>query len=180
MDHGGIREGFSRLGAFEAPICLRFNRSCHVRPLKTLFVSVSRLGNGSLWYTLILLMPVLYGWRGLEIVVQMLMTGAFGLWLYTRIKHKTHRIRPYAAYRGFHLGTAPLDKFSFPSGHTLHAVMFTVIILAQDIAWAWFLIPLTALIALSRLVLGLHYPSDVLAGGGLGYLLALITLSVWP
>ena len=65
----------------------------------------------------------------------------------------------------------PLDRFSFPSGHTLHAVSFTVSVCSSLPALAVVLVPAAVLIALSRVVLGLHYPSDVLAGGLLGALL---------
>jgi undecaprenyl-diphosphatase len=41
----------------------------------------------------------------------------------------------------------------------------------------WVLWPLAALIAASRVVLGLHYPSDVVAGAGIGATLALIATS---
>jgi len=67
---------------------------------------------------------------------------------------------------------APLDEFSFPSGHTLHAVTFTIIALAYAPLLAPLLLPFALLVAASRVVLGLHYPSDVLAatliGCGLG------------
>jgi undecaprenyl-diphosphatase len=71
----------------------------------------------------------------------------------------------------------PLDRFSFPSGHTLHAVSFTII-LCSALPWAaWLLVPAAILIALSRMVLGLHYPTDVVAGGALGAGVALATLN---
>ena len=72
---------------------------------------------------------------------------------------RTTRIVPYIA---------PLDEFSFPSGHTLHAVSFTLIALAYFPMLAPLLVPFTLLVALSRIVLGLHYPSDVLAATVIG------------
>ncbi|MFP4516233.1 MAG: phosphatase PAP2 family protein, partial [Desulfovibrionales bacterium] len=69
-------------------------------------------------------------------------------------------------------GTAPLDWYSFPSGHTLHAVSFTIVVMAYFPVLGLVLIPFSVLIALSRLVLGLHYPSDVLAGSCIGAMVA--------
>ena len=69
---------------------------------------------------------------------------------------------------------APLDRYSFPSGHTLHAVTFTWLAVERFPTLAWILIPLASLIAASRVVLGLHYPSDVLAGGAIGIGLGLL------
>jgi len=73
---------------------------------------------------------------------------------------------------------APLDEFSFPSGHTLHAVAFTVVALAYYPALAPLLLPFTASVAASRVVLGLHYPSDVLAATGIGITLATASLQL--
>jgi undecaprenyl-diphosphatase len=43
---------------------------------------------------------------------------------------------------------------------------------------AWLLVPFTLLVAASRVVLGLHYPSDVLAGAALGALIASVFLAL--
>ena len=88
--------------------------------------------------------------------------------LYKLIKSGTVRPRPYEAQPGIMLFAAPLDHFSFPSGHTLHAVAFTLVALAYYPWLAWFAVPFTLLVAASRVMLGLHYPSDVLAGVAIG------------
>jgi undecaprenyl-diphosphatase len=54
----------------------------------------------------------------------------------------------------------------------MHAVAFTWIAVATEPALAWVLVPFTLLVAASRVVLGLHYPSDVAAGALLGAALA--------
>ena len=75
---------------------------------------------------------------------------------------------------------APLDEFSFPSGHTLHAVAFTLVALTYYPLLAWLLIPFSASVAASRVVLGLHYPSDVLAATVIGSTLAGTSLWLVP
>ena len=82
------------------------------------------------------------------------------------------RERPYITRGSLTLGTAPLDVYSFPSGHTLHAVAFTVVALSYYPQLAWVLIGFATLVALSRVILGLHYPTDVLAGAVIGAVLA--------
>ncbi len=88
------------------------------------------------------------------------------------------RERPFITHTAIDPAAAPLDRYSFPSGHTLHAVSFAWQASAHFPELAWLLLPLAGLIAASRVVLGLHYPSDVLAGAVLGAALAELGLSL--
>jgi membrane-associated phospholipid phosphatase len=78
------------------------------------------------------------------------------------------RGRPYITHSAIECASEPLDRYSFPSGHTLHAVCFTLLAVAHFPVLAGPLVVLTVLIALSRVILGLHYPTDVAAGAVLG------------
>jgi undecaprenyl-diphosphatase len=97
--------------------------------------------------------------------------------LYRLLKRWTRRPRPFRAHREIVAHIAPLDEFSFPSGHTLHAVAFTIIALAWFPLLAPLLVTFALLVAASRVVLGLHYPSDVLAATVIGC--ALGAASLW-
>ena len=55
----------------------------------------------------------------------MLATSAVGLAVYKFLKRTFVRERPFIRHAGISLAGAPLDRYSFPSGHTLHAVAFT-------------------------------------------------------
>ncbi len=65
-----------------------------------------------------------------------------------------------------------LDQFSFPSGHTLHATVFSIVAVYYFPVLIWLVLPFSVMVALSRPILGLHYPSDVLAGALIGAALA--------
>src|SRR5262245_28187449 len=102
----------------------------------------------------------------------MIKIGVVNLALYKVIKSLTGRARPCAVSTSIILGTAPLDQYSFPSGHTMHAVAFSMIATAHHPELACILVPFSSLIAMSRVILGLHYPTDVLAGGLIGAYIA--------
>lgn len=171
---------FRRVDAAESRVCRSLNRGCD-RPLVLgLFRAVSRLGDGIFWYCLMLLLPAIYGEPGLMASVQMAVVAVAGVIVYKALKHRLVRERPYITQAGIFAGTPPLDRYSFPSGHTLHAVSFTLLAVAHFPVLGWLLVPFALLIAASRVVLGLHYPTDVLAGGAIGATLALIGQVLLP
>jgi undecaprenyl-diphosphatase len=86
------------------------------------------------------------------------------------LKRRWARIRPCQRPGGPPQRAPIPDPGSFPSGHTLHAVMGAVVVAVQVPLLGPVFIVIAALIATSRVVLGVHYPSDVLAGGALGAL----------
>jgi len=169
---------FQRFDAVELRFCRLLNRSSRSSAIRGLFQIVSRLGDGWIWYALLLTLPLLYGTTGLEAMLHAALTGAVGLAVYKLIKKYAVRERPYITHSGIDCATAPLDRYSFPSGHTLHAVCFTVMVSSYFPEWTNPLAALALLIALSRVILGLHYPTDVAAGATLGGALAAGSLLV--
>lgn len=169
-----------RLSAGESGWCLRVNRLCAHRGACAGFALVSRLGDGMFWYGLMMAMIAFDGMAGVRASLHLAATGAVTLLLYKLLKRWTRRPRPFASDLRIRAWVAPLDEFSFPSGHTLHAVAFTLVALAHYPTLAWLLIPFTASVAASRVVLGLHYPSDVLAATGIGSAIAAISLWLVP
>lgn len=162
-----------QLVRYDLTLCLISNRLCRAYWIRVLFVCASRLGDGPFWFALMLVLPLIFGLPGLQASAHMLLVGLCGLTIYKLIKRGTERPRPYSVDKAIRLGAAPLDQYSFPSGHTLHAVGFSLIALHYFPQLAWLLMPIAALIAASRVVLGLHYPTDVLCGGTIGAILAL-------
>lgn len=167
---------WQRLADRELDWCLRINRVSEKVLIERLFAGVSRLGDGVFWYTLMLSLPLIMGSQALPVIGRMAVTGGVCLLLYKCLKTKTIRPRPCDCNKAIRATVPPLDQYSFPSGHTLHAVGFSVIVVFYYPQLSWLVIPFTLLVASSRLVLGLHYPSDVLAGALLGGSIALLVL----
>ena len=93
------------------------------------------------------------------------------------LKNLVARTRPYDVNTGVHLLVAKLHDYSFPSGHTAASfASVTALYLAGEKKLRKFALVLACLIAISRLYLYVHYPTDVLGGilfgvisGYLGY-----------
>ena len=167
----------ARLQHWDEQVCLSLNRGVHVRPMLQFFRAVSWLGNGTFWYALMLAMLLLEADRAMLPVMHMVLAGLACTFVYKLLKRGTLRPRPFQRHRQIAAGALPLDQFSFPSGHTLHAVAFTLVASAYYPGLAAIAVPFTLFVAASRVVLGLHYPSDVLAGAALGALIALASFS---
>ena len=177
MKATGLTTLLARIDAAEYGLCRRLNRGAARALPRRIFQIASRLGDGIVWYLLILALPLLYGAAAIRPAIVMALTGALGVILYAVLKRLFVRERPFITYTAINRAAAPLDRYSFPSGHTLHAVSFTWQACAHFPELAWVLVPLAALIAGSRVVLGLHYPSDVLAGAAVGAALAELGLA---
>lgn len=174
-----MRLWFQRLNQREAPFCLTWSRRGQRAWLLRPFALVSRLGDGVFWYSLIAVLPLMAGLSGLKASLHMLLTGAVALGLYKSLKLVTRRERPCDYASEIIALVPPLDRYSFPSGHTLHAVSFSTVAIYYFPDLAWVLVPFTLLVASSRVVLGLHYPSDVLIATLIGLFLGGSSLLVF-
>jgi undecaprenyl-diphosphatase len=171
------RPDLRALALWDEAWCARCNHAADVPWVRALFRVVSRLGDGVFWYALMLGLLATGGRAALPAVAHMAAVGAAGVVLYKWLKSRTSRPRPYRAQRAIRQGADVLDDFSFPSGHVLHAASFSILAIAYFPATAVLVLPFAALVAASRLVLGLHYPTDVLAGAAIGAALALGSLA---
>jgi undecaprenyl-diphosphatase len=168
----GFNSKLARMEWLEYRLCVRINRSSRREAVRLFFKAVSRLGDGVFWYSLMAALAVVQGDAGRLAVLQMLFTSGIGLALYKYLKENLVRERPFIAHADISCGCPPLDRYSFPSGHTLQAVLFTTLAVSWFPTLAVLLLPFTLLIALSRMVLGLHYPTDVVCGAAIGFSLA--------
>lgn len=93
----------------------------------------------------------------------------------TGVEINFSRRRPYLADDNVHLSHHPLRDYSFPSGHAT-AVFTLATILSLTFPWfSLLLIPLSGAVGISRIYLGLHYPTDVVGGAVIGMAFAIGT-----
>ncbi|MAM59737.1 MAG: phosphatase PAP2 family protein [Salinicola sp.] len=174
---------FERLDRFESRLSHRLAELSRHAPTLWLFRCVSRLGDWPAWAFLALLQPLLHGYQGWLLAIQWGLTASVAALLYRLLKTRLCRERPYITFTTIRCTMPPVDRYSFPSGHTLHAVMFTSLTAASSPQLLPVVLPLAGLIAISRVVLGLHYVSDVivgaLIGAGLAWCSSLLALMVW-
>ena len=157
--------------------CLYLNNLSHQPRWAKFFSVISRLGDWSFWAALVIVVWLSHGLRFSKQMIYVLLASSCGTLLYKLLKRKTVRPRPYQVHQVIRLGERPLDHFSFPSGHTLHAVLMTTLLGFIEPLLLVIMLPFTILVAISRMVLGLHYPTDVMVGAVLGASLA--TTAIW-
>jgi undecaprenyl-diphosphatase len=136
---------------------------------------LSKTGDGHLY---LLVTGALYWYEGLESRCLQLLLLAFLIErpVYFVLKNGLKRNRPEVALKNFHSIITPSDQFSFPSGHTSAAFMMATVL---SYFFSPLMIPLycwATLVGCSRVVLGVHFPTDILVGALLGISTALFSL----
>ena len=145
-------------------------------PLLTgIFTFITRLGDGGfIWIllTLLLLVPKKTRKVALSMAAALICSLVITNLL---LKNSVARVRPYEVVEGLRILIAPPQDWSFPSGHTSASLAAGVVMLRmlpRQIGVPGFI--LAILISLSRLYVGVHYPTDVLGGAAIGVACALL------
>ena len=169
------------LALFERDILLWIHTHLRFAALTPVMRVLSLLGDKGLgWIALTLVLLLFKRTRRVGIYCAASMILTF-LVVNCAIKPLVARTRPYDLFSEIQILTHLESDFSFPSGHS-----------ANSFAVAWILFRMTkkqygvtavavaALIAFSRLYVGVHYPTDVLAGAAIAIALAEVTLRLLP
>jgi len=160
-DHRVMR----RVNNWKAPRWIRF-----------WMLTATRMGDGWLWYCLGTLLLAFGGPRAYAAVGAAGSAAIAGIFVFKGLKKLSHRPRPCQVQPHCWANILPPDQFSFPSGHTMTAFSIALVVSFFYPTLEGPLYFLAVSIALSRIVLGMHFLSDVLAGAVLGSALGIGSL----
>lgn len=139
---------------------------------------LSKTGDGYAYVALGILIWTIESSLGQMFVLTAILAFAFELPIYLLLKNTVKRNRPFNTLENFSSYIAPSDKFSMPSGHTAAAFVFATVCSHFYPDYASVLLIWAAGIGLSRVLLGVHFPGDIAAGGLLGYSCAEMAIAI--
>lgn len=134
-------------------------------------ICATRGGDGWLWYIVCGAILIFGGAAGPQAVAESSFAATIGIFLFLWLKRTTGRKRPCSIEPHCWSSLLPPDQFSFPSGHTITAFAVSVPLMLHFPELTAALLFCALSIALSRILLGMHFLSDVLAGAFIGLLL---------
>lgn len=110
--------------------------------------------------------------------IKTLLTLAISSFISRLVKESVNRIRPFIKISNLNIKKIGIDEYSFPSGHTTAAfsIAVTSSLFYPNIAIAG--IVLASCVGVSRIYLGVHYPTDVLAGTFLGSITSFLVFHI--
>jgi undecaprenyl-diphosphatase len=149
------------------------------RWFRILMIVSTRGGDGWLWYALGLILLFYGGAYRYAAVAAATSAAGVGILLFRILKRSSRRKRPCEIEPHCWASILPPDKYSFPSGHSITAFAIAVTIGLFYPQLQGSLLVMAFLIAGSRIILGMHFLSDVLAGSAIGTMLGLASFYIF-
>ena len=160
-------------------LMLRVHRWLAPRPLRVLMVTASRLGDGWLWWALGVTLLVFGGPHRFVAISAGAAAAGIGILIFCSLKHASRRKRPFEIVPHCWATIPPPDRYSFPSGHTITAFAVALSIGHFYPMLLMALVVMAVLIAVSRILLGMHFLTDVVAGSIIGITLGRLSFHIF-
>jgi len=153
---------------FECRLFHKINRHFNKGILNLFFRNGTHMGGATFLITCLFLLLILMNGQYRITVISCMISLTISHIPVHFVKKIYPRKRPYIALKHAHFPNNALKDYSFPSGHTTAIFSVVTPFVLMEPSLALILLPLAFFVGLSRIYLGLHYPSDVMAGGMLG------------
>jgi undecaprenyl-diphosphatase len=157
----------------------RVNRWKPPRWLRLWMIAATRGGDGWLWYAMGSVVALFGGSERLRALSSAAVAVAIGIALFLKLKRTFGRKRPCALEPHCWATLLPPDQFSFPSGHTITAFAVTIALGAYYPSMLAGLFFCAVSVALSRIMLGMHFLSDVIAGAAIGGMIGYLSATAF-
>jgi undecaprenyl-diphosphatase len=160
-------------------VMLRMNRWRAPRWIRYWMIATTRLGDGWLWYAMAAMLLMFGGPQRYAAVCTAGSAALAGVGVFKALKRLSQRPRPCQLEPHCWSKVLPPDRFSFPSGHTMTAFSIALVL---SYFYRGIELPIyffACSVAVSRIVLGMHFLSDVLAGAILGIGLGCCSLTAF-
>ena len=157
----------------------RLNRWRAPKWIRYWMIASTRMGDGWFWYGLAVMLLVFGGPQRFAAVGAAGSAAVLGIGVFKALKMLSQRPRPCQLEPHCWSKVLPPDRFSFPSGHTMTAFSIALVVsyFYPSLEGPLFFLALS--IAVSRIVLGMHFLSDVLAGVVLGVALGCASITAF-
>jgi undecaprenyl-diphosphatase len=164
---------FGKIAAGDLRVMRRANSWFAPRWIRWWMMGATRAGDGWVWYMVGAIILLFGGHERVHALAAGTAAALFSIGCFQALKRMIGRKRPCEIQPHCWATVLPPDEFSFPSGHTMTAFGITVALALFYPALSAALLFFAFSIAVSRVVLGMHFVSDVIAGmllgAGLGY-----------
>ena len=157
---------------YDRRMLIWFSRSRYYPALISFFRLISKSGDGFTQVLLPVLLLLNSGGRHLAFIKTVAAVFCIERALYFVLKNTLKRPRPPEAIPFFSSLVKASDQFSFPSGHTMAAFVLASLFYFYFGAVAAILFVWASLVGISRVVMGVHFPTDIVAGAVLGVVIA--------
>jgi undecaprenyl-diphosphatase len=175
MDNNNM---FKRAALLDEQLFLTLFNCNSPKWFKTIAFGLSKSGDGGLYILVCLAVWWLSNNEHQQLLPVTILVGfAIERPIYLLAKNRFARIRPCDclvtnAY------IVPSDKFSLPSGHSAAAFLVAIILSHFFPEYIWLLLSWAAGVAISRVVLGVHFPADIIIGAIIGSVCGLFALAL--
>jgi undecaprenyl-diphosphatase len=170
---------FSYISTRDHKLMRRLNGWRPPRWVRVWMILASRAGDGWLWWSIGILLLLFGGPQRLIAVGVTILSAGLSIGLFKRLKKITGRKRPCAIGPHCWATLLPPDQFSFPSGHSMTAFSVIVPLSLFYPALEPGLLFCALSVALSRILLGMHFLSDVVVGSCLGAMIGYCVFNIF-